>query len=187
MQSVGSFQRRIRYKRALLPFNETIMARKQPGRKPATQARPAPARSTPRARPRAKPRSGRPQLPALLRPIPDAEHHTVGTVEIDVQRAGTARVKRVIYPPGFRWSTHMKPVTGTDRCMHAHVGFIAHGRIHMEYPDGSVVEYRAPQIVTIEPEHDGWVVGREPAVLIEFDFERDTVARLALPETHHRR
>jgi hypothetical protein len=28
------------------------------------------------------------------------------------------------------------------------------------------------------------VVGREPAVLIEFDFERDTVARLALPQTH---
>ena len=119
--------------------------------------------------------------------MPEAEHHSIGTVEIDVQRTGAARVKRVVYPPGFRWSTHMKPVTGTDRCMHAHVGFIAHGRIHMEYPDGSVVEYRAPQVVVIEPGHDGWVVGRDPAVLIEFDFERDTVSRLAIPQTHHTR
>ncbi len=123
----------------------------------------------------------------LLAPMPDAEHHSIGTVEIDVQQTGAARVKRVVYPPGFRWSTHMKPITGTDRCMHAHVGFIAHGQIHMEYPDGTVVEYKAPQIVAIEPGHDGCVVGREPAVLIEFDFERQTVERIALPQEHQRK
>ena len=164
------------------------MARKQSGKK--TKARPRraarPARTTTRrSRPRTPARPG-PQLPPLLRPMPEAEHHSIGTVEIDVQRTGAARVKRVVYPPGFRWSKHMKPVTGTDRCMHAHVGFIAHGRIHMEYPDGSVIEYQAPQVVAIEPGHDGWVVGREPAVLIEFDFERETVERLRLPQTHQR-
>ena len=165
------------------------MARQQSGRKKTAAARRAPAASRPKRMARAQTTRAapRPAPLALLRPMPGAEHHSIGTVEIDVQRTGDARVKRVIYPAGFRWSTHMKPVTGTDRCMHAHVGFIAHGQIHMEYPDGSVVEYRAPQIVAIEPGHDGWVVGREPAVLIEFDFERDTVARLALPQTHQRR
>jgi len=165
------------------------MARKPSAKKKTSAARSTPAkpRAARRARTRPTPRARRPQPIALLRPMPDAEHHSIGTVEIDVQRTGAARVKRVVYPPGFRWSKHMKPVTGTDRCMHAHVGFIAHGRIHMEYPDGSVVEFEAPQIVAIEPGHDGWVVGREPAVLIEFDFERDTVARLAMPETHQRR
>jgi len=39
-------------------------------------------------------------------------------------------------------------------------------------------------VVAIEPGHDGWVVGEEPAVLIEFEFERETVRRLGLPETH---
>jgi hypothetical protein len=165
------------------------MARKPTAKKKTSAARrpPAKSRAARRARTRPAPRVSRPQPIALLRPMPDAEHHSIGTVEIDVQRTGAARVKRVVYPPGFRWSKHMKPVTGTDRCMHAHVGFIAHGRIHMEYPDGSVVEFEAPQIVAIEPGHDRWVVGREPAVLIEFDFERDTVARLAMPETHQRR
>jgi hypothetical protein len=27
-------------------------------------------------------------------------------------------------------------------------------------------------------------VGREPVVLIEFDFEGDTIRRLGMPETH---
>jgi hypothetical protein len=42
--------------------------------------------------------------------------------QIDVVRAGGCRVKRVVYRPGFRWSTHMKPIVGTDLCMHALVG-----------------------------------------------------------------
>ena len=99
-------------------------------------------------------------------------------MRLEVGRAGEARVKRMIYPPGFRWSMDMKPVVGTDLCMHAHVGFLAHGEIHIEYADGCVVEHKAPQIVAIEPGHDGWVVGNEPVVLIEFDFERNTIGRL---------
>jgi hypothetical protein len=90
----------------------------------------------------------------------------------------------MIYPPGFRWSTDMKPVVGSDLCMHAHVGFLARGEIHIEYADGCVVEHKAPQIVAIEPGHDGWVVGKEPVVLIEFDFEGDTVNRLGMPDAH---
>lgn len=120
----------------------------------------------------------------LLGAIAGSERRTIGGVTIDVARAGTARVKRTIYPAGFRWSAHMKPVVGTDRCEHAHVGFLARGRIRVEYADGCAAEYAAPQFVAIEPGHDGWVVGTEPAVLIEIDFERDTVRRLGMPEAH---
>ena len=90
----------------------------------------------------------------------------------------------MIYPAGFRWSVHMKPIVGSDRCMHAHVGFLARGEIHIEYADGCVVEYKAPQIVAIDPGHDGWVVGKAPVVLIEFDFEGDTISRLGMPGAH---
>ena len=113
-----------------------------------------------------------------------AEHRYVGHVRLDVGRAGAARVKRMIYPPGFHWAKDMKPVTGTDLCMHAHVGFLVYGQIHIEYADGCIVEHKAPQIVAVEPGHDGWVVGREPAVMIEFDFEGDTVSRLGMPAAH---
>jgi hypothetical protein len=120
----------------------------------------------------------------LMAPMRGADHSEVGGVAIDVGRAGAARVKRTIYPAGFRWSTHMKPVVGTDRCMHAHAGFLARGIIHIEYADGCITELVAPQVVAIEPGHEGWVVGQEPAVLIEFDFERDTVERLGMPAAH---
>ncbi len=120
----------------------------------------------------------------LLAPLRDAQTREIGGVRLDVVRAGEARVKRVVYPPGFRWSTHMKPVAGTELCMHAHVGFLARGRVHIQYPDGCAVEYAAPDVLAIEPGHEGWVEGDEPAVVIEFDFERDTVARLGMPPSH---
>ncbi len=128
----------------------------------------------------ARPKTSKP----LLAPVKGAELREVGHVRLEVGRAGDARVKRMVYPPGFRWSVDMKPAVGTDLCMHAHVGFLVSGEIHVEYADGCVVEHKAPQIVAIEPGHDGWVVGREPVVLIEFDFERDTIRRLGMPESH---
>jgi hypothetical protein len=120
----------------------------------------------------------------LLAPMKGVQRMEIGGVTIDVGRAGAARVKRVVYPAGFRWSTQMKPIVGTDRCMHAHAGFLARGRVHVEYADGCVVEFEAPQVVAIEPGHEGWVVGQDDAVLIEFDFERDTVSRLGMPPSH---
>jgi len=116
--------------------------------------------------------------------VKGAERRDVGGVRLEIGRAGAARVKRMVYPAGFRWSVHMKPIVGTDLCMHAHVGFLASGEIHIEYADGCVVEHKAPQIVAIEPGHDGWVVGNVPVVLIEFDFEGDTIARLGMPDAH---
>jgi hypothetical protein len=121
---------------------------------------------------------------ASLDTVKGATRTTVGGVRIEAGRAGAARVRRVTYPTGFRWSVDIKPTVGTDLCMHAHVGFLEKGEIHVQYADGCVEEYRAPQVVAIDPGHDGWVVGKEPAVLIEVDFERDTIRRLGMPAAH---
>ena len=150
------------------------MAKKKAAVKTIAARRPKPSA----ARPRAK------RVDPLFAPVTGAERRVVGRVQVEVGRAGAARVKRLIYPPGFRWSVDMKPAIGTDLCMHAHVGFLVSGEIHIEYADGCIVEHRAPQIVAIEPGHDGWVVGRKPVVLIEFDFEGDTIRRLGMPKKH---
>ena len=120
----------------------------------------------------------------LLSAIPDAEVKDIGGVRIDIVKAGASRVKRMIYPPGFRWSRDMKAIVRTEWCMHAHVGFLARGQIHIAYQDGCTLEFAAPQVMVIEPGHDGWVVGDEPAVVIEFDFERETTSRLGMPAFH---
>jgi hypothetical protein len=121
----------------------------------------------------------------LLAPLKADQHREVGGVLVDIANAGTVRVKRMIYPPGFNWDKDLKAVVGSDLCMHAHVGFMARGQINVRFADGCVVEYKAPQFVAVEPGHQGWVVGDEPAVLIEFDFEGDTVNRLGVPAHHH--
>jgi hypothetical protein len=153
-------------------------ARQQVRKKTVTTRR----RSTTKAKRPAKAPRGIPD--ALTAPLKGAARRKVGKVQLDVGPAGAARVKRMIYPVGFRWSVDMKPVVGTDLCMHAHVGFLARGRFHVEYADGCTIECKAPQIVAIDPGHDGWVVGNEPAVLIEFDFEGDTIERLGMPAAH---
>ena len=138
----------------------------------------------------------RPQSPAVkrrkpasaasggLRPIKGAQHHEMGGITIDAVAAANGQVKRVVYPPGFRWSTHMRPVISTDLCMHAHVGFLASGRVKGQYRDGCTFAFTAPAVITVEPGHDAWVVGKEAAVLIQFDAARETVQRFGLPPEH---
>jgi len=155
----------------------------QPARKASTKKPGKKAVKKPTAKKAARKPSRKTANP-LFATVKGAERRDVGHVRLEVGRAGAARVKRMIYPVGFRWSVDMKPAIGTSLCMHAHVGFLAHGEIHIEYADGCVVKYRAPQIIAIDPGHDGWVVGKEPVVLIEFDFEGDTVAKMGMPAAH---
>jgi hypothetical protein len=152
-------------------------------RKSRRSASRKPARSKPRKAARPKKAARRPASLSIP-PVRGAERRELGHVVLEVGRAGDARIKRMIYPPGFHWEKDMKPVTGTPLCMHAHVGFLVSGEIHIEYADGCVVEFKAPQVVAIDPGHDGWVVGKQPAVLVEIDFERDTVTRLGMPAAH---
>src|SRR5690349_9308855 len=83
----------------------------------------------------------------LLAPIPGAQSRTLGGVQVDVGPAGAGRVKRIIYPVGFRWSSDMKSVVGTEFCMHAHVGFLARGHVQIRYADGCTKDFIAPQVV----------------------------------------
>jgi hypothetical protein len=120
----------------------------------------------------------------LVAPIEGAESREAGGVQVDVVPAGNGRVKRAIYPPGFRWSERMRPVVGTELCMHAHVGFLAQGAIAGRYADGCEFAYAAPAVVVLEPGHDAWVEGDEAAVLIQFDAAGDTAERFGLPPEH---
>jgi streptogramin lyase len=144
-------------------------------RKPARSKRPASKRRPAAARARRDP---------LLAPMAGATHREVAGVTLDIVPAANGRVKRVCYPPGFRWSTHMQPLVKTGLCMHAHVGFLARGHVRGTYSDGCAFDLAAPRAVVLEPGHDAWVVGKEPAVLIEFDTERTTAERFGLPATH---
>lgn len=108
----------------------------------------------------------------------------LGGVVADVYQAGDCRVRRVTYPPGYRWSTHLQPVVGGEWCNHTHVGFLVSGRIEGRYSDGCEFSHVAPTPVLLLAGHDGWVVGDEVATFIQFDCEGETASRFGLPEQH---
>ena len=139
-------------------------------RKPARSKRPAPRR------PRAAARASR---DPLLAPMRGAERREIGGVLIDTAPAANGRVKRVCYPPGFRWSVHLKHIVNSPLCMHAHVGFLARGRVRGQYADGCSFDVAAPRAIVIEPGHDAWVVGND--AFTGYEFESTTADTFARP------
>lgn len=123
-------------------------------------------------------------MSALDGPMAQGTHTSIGGVDIDEVTAGGVRVKRVVYPAGWRWSASMQSVSGTERCMHAHVGFLAQGAMMVEFADGCTEEFRAPAFVVVEPGHDGWVMGDDPAVLVQVDGGPQTVEKFGLLGAH---
>ena len=54
--------------------------------------------------------------------------------------AGAGRVNRMIYPPGVRWSTHIRQIAGGALCQRPHVGSCPRPG-HVRYRDGCVAEF----------------------------------------------
>jgi hypothetical protein len=121
----------------------------------------------------------------LLAPLEGAERREVGGVVVECVRAGEARLAKITYPRGYRWSTHLAPEIPGELCMHAHVGFLVRGRMQGEYADGCTFDFTAPAAVVVEPGHDAWVVGDEDAIFLQVDFEGATAARFGLEQHTH--
>jgi quercetin dioxygenase-like cupin family protein len=88
------------------------------------------------------------------------------TVEV-VKLAG-GEIGRYTFEPGWRWSQHIKPVVGTESCQTEHVGYVVSGTLHVEASDGTSADITAGSVYRIAPGHDGWVVGKDPVVVVEF-------------------
>jgi quercetin dioxygenase-like cupin family protein len=87
----------------------------------------------------------------------------------EVVRLAGMSIGRAIYEPGWRWSEHVGPALGAQRCTVEHVGLVLAGTAAVGFDDGRVVELRAGDLFSIPPEpHDSWVIGREQYVSLHF-------------------
>jgi len=107
------------------------------------------------------------------------ESRTPDKTKLDVVDLGSAKAARLTAQPGWRWSECIKPVVGGDSCQARHVGTIASGRMHVVHDDGTEADIGPGDVYVIEPGHDAWVVGDEPAV--GFEFESTTAQTFAAP------
>ena len=86
---------------------------------------------------------------------------------IEIVKVAGAAVGRVTYEPGFRWSSDVKPIAGTDLCEVDHLAYIVSGRFRVRLKDGAELEAGPGDVAAVPAGHDGWVVGDEPVVMID--------------------
>jgi hypothetical protein len=77
-------------------------------------------------------------------------------------------VGRGHFEPGWRWSTNVKPIAGTDLCEVAHLGYCAEGQMRVHMSDGSERDIGQGDVFAIPPGHDAEVLGDQACVLLDF-------------------
>ncbi len=87
---------------------------------------------------------------------------------VEVLQVGDHTVARATFEPGWKWSTCIGPLAKTRSCECAHFGYQLSGKMVLHMDDGAEVTTVAGDVVLIPPGHDGWVIGNEPAVFIDF-------------------
>jgi hypothetical protein len=88
---------------------------------------------------------------------------------VDLVEVAGNKVGRINLQPGWRWSTAVKPIVGTDSCQVAHVGYAIGGRLHVRMDDGAEMDISAGEAYELAPGHDAWVEGNETFTSVEFE------------------
>ena len=102
---------------------------------------------------------------------------------VSLARIGSHTIGRGVVEPGWHWAEHLAPAMGTDLCPVHHVQVLISGRFAARMEDGEEVMFLPGDVMDIPPGHDAWVVGDEPAVLIDF---AGNIGALGLPREHER-
>ena len=89
-------------------------------------------------------------------------------VEVHVVELGDITVGHLVTQPGWRWSKDARPIVGGEWCQARHLGVIVSGRVGILLSDGTEFELGPNDVFDIPPGHDGWTIGDEPCVQIEW-------------------
>jgi hypothetical protein len=87
---------------------------------------------------------------------------------VELVNIGGGVVGRLTLEPGWRWSTHVKPIAGTAWCEAPHFQYQVSGRLHVRMADGTSLESGPGEVTVLPSGHDAWVVGSESVVLVDW-------------------
>ena len=96
------------------------------------------------------------------------ESRTFPKGKLDLINIGGGEVGRLTLQPGWRWSEHVKPIAKTEWCEAPHFQYHVAGRLHVVMSDGTEFDVGPGQVTYLPAGHDAWVVGDEPAVVVDW-------------------
>ena len=62
----------------------------------------------------------------------------------------------------------MRPTIGGEWCQARHVGYVISGRLGIDFSDGTHLELGPGDVFDVPPGHDGYTIGDEPCVQVEW-------------------
>ena len=86
----------------------------------------------------------------------------------EIVEIGGGPVGRLVFQPGWRWSSDVQPIAGTHSCEVQHFQYHVSGRLGIRMDDGTELIAGPGDLLSIPSGHDAWVVGDEPVVVIDF-------------------
>jgi hypothetical protein len=96
------------------------------------------------------------------------ETRTFPNGTMDLLQIGGAEIGRLTLQPGWRWSSDVKPIAGTDLCEAPHFQYHVQGTLHIVMADGLEFDARPGDVTALPQGHDAWVVGDEPVVVVDW-------------------
>jgi len=87
---------------------------------------------------------------------------------LELIKIGEATLGRAIFEPGWRWSTSVQPIVKTKSCEAPHFQYHVSGTLKILMDDGTELECHPGDVSLLPSGHDAWVVGEEPAVVVDF-------------------
>lgn len=101
------------------------------------------------------------------------ETRTMDKGRVELVTVGDVNFGRAILQPGWKWSTHVKPIVKTQSCQAPHMQYFISGRLRIKMDNGEEKEFGPGDVGSIPPGHDAWVVGSEPVVAIDVNGLKD--------------
>jgi hypothetical protein len=99
---------------------------------------------------------------------PDETRQFEGKGWLDLLTVADRTAGRAHFEPGWRWSTNVKPLVGTDSCQVSHLTYCVDGRMRVHMDDGSEQDIAAGELAAIPPGHDAEVIGDQTCVMLDF-------------------
>lgn len=87
---------------------------------------------------------------------------------VKIVRIGGATVGRAIFEPDWRWATSVQPLAKTKSCQAPHYQYHVAGVLRVRMDGGKEFDCRPGDVALLPSGHDAWVVGDEPAVVVDF-------------------